>query len=63
MDEIIRVQVMSERDVGEGDLEWVSILEECRRELSRVCEKMAQAAGWQPRKPYRPHAHKPGEQR
>ena len=45
VDEIIRVQIMSERDVGEGDLEWAGIMEECKRELSCVCQKMAQAAG------------------
>ena len=53
---------MSESDVGEGDLEWASIMEECRRELSCMCQKVAQAASWQPGRPYRPHAHKPGEQ-
>ena len=37
MDEIIRVQVMSERDGGEGDLEWGGVMEECKRELSCVC--------------------------
>ena len=38
-------------------------MEECRRELSCVCQKMPQAVGWQPRRPYRLHAPKPGEQR
>ena len=60
-DEIIRVQVMSERDGG--DLEWYGVMEECKRELSCVCIKMAQAVGWQPGRPCRPHAPKPGEHR
>ena len=38
MDEIIRVQVMSERDAGEGSLEWANVMEECNRE-SHVCTK------------------------
>ena len=63
MDEIIRQQVMSERDANEGDLEWAGVMEECRRELSCVCQKMAQAVGWQPGRPWRPHAPRPGEQR
>ena len=54
---------MSERDAAEGDLEWASIMEECRRELSCMCQKMAQAVGWQPGRPCRPHAPKPGEQK
>ena len=52
---------MSERD--RGDLEWCGVIEECKRELSCVCIKMAQAVGWQPGRPCRPHAPKPGEQR
>ena len=63
MDEIIQVQVISERDGGEGNLEWASTMEECRRELSCVCQKMAQVVGWQFGRPCRPHAPKPGEQR
>ena len=63
MDQIIRQQVMSERDAGEGDLEWVSVMEDCRRELSCVCQKMAQAVGRQPGRPCSLHAPKPGEQR
>ena len=63
MDEIIRVQVMRERDGGEGDLEWVGVMEECKRKLSCVCQKMAQAIGWQPRRPCRPYASKSDEQR
>ena len=31
VDEIIRVEVMSERDGGEGDLEWGGVMEECKR--------------------------------
>ena len=54
---------MSERDADEGDLEWAGIMEECRRKLSCVCQKMAQAFGWQPGRSCRPHATKPGEQR
>ena len=54
---------MSERDRGKGDLEWASMMEDCKRELPCVCQKMAQAAGWQPGRPCRPHAPKPGEQR
>ena len=54
---------MSERDADEGNLEWASVMEECRRELSCVCQKMAQAVGWQPGRPCIPHAHKPGKQR
>ena len=61
MDEIIRVQVMSERDIGEGNLEWAGIMEERRRELSCVCQKIAQATGWQLGRPCRPHAPKPNE--
>ena len=63
MNEIIRVQVMSERDGGEGDSEWCGVMEECKRELSCVCIKMAQAVGWQPGRPCRLHAPKPSEQR
>ena len=63
VDEIIRVQVMSERDAEDGDLEWAGVMEECKRELSCVCQKMAEAVGWQPERPCRPHAPKPGEQR
>ena len=63
VDEIIQVQIMSERDGGEGNLEWAGVMEECKRELSCVCIKMAQAVGWQPGRPCRPHAPKPGEQR
>ena len=62
-DGIIQVQVMSERDGGEGDLEWAGVMEECKRELSCVCQKMAQAVSWQPWRPCRPHAPKSGEQR
>ena len=54
---------MSERDRGEGDLEWGGVTEECKRELSCVCIKMAQAVGWQLGRPCRPHAPKLGEQR
>ena len=54
---------MSERDGGEGDLEWGGMMEECKRELLCVCIKMAEAVGWQPRRPCRPHDPKPGEQR
>ena len=54
---------MSERDADEGDLEWAGVMEECRREFSCVCQKMAQAVGWQPGRPCRPHAPKLGEQR
>ena len=61
MDQIIRQQVMSERDADEGDLEWAGVMEECRRELSCVCQKMAQAVGWQLGRPCRPHAPRPGE--
>ena len=42
---IMRVQVISERDAGEGDLEWASIMEEHKRELLCVCQKMAQLIG------------------
>ena len=51
------------RDVGEGNLEWASIMEECRRELPWVCQKVAQAVGWQHGRPCSPYAPKPGEQR
>ena len=34
VDDIIRVLVMSERDGGEGDLEWGGVMEEYKRELS-----------------------------
>ena len=37
VDQIIRQQVMSERDTDEGDLELGRVMEECRRELSWVC--------------------------
>ena len=63
MDQIIRQQVMSERDADEGDLEWADAMEECRRELPCVCQKISQAVGWQPRRPRRPYAPKLGEQR
>ena len=39
------------------------MMEECKRDLSCVCQKMAQAVGWQPGRPCRLHAPKPGEQR
>ena len=54
---------MSEKDGGEGDLEWADVMEECKRELSCVCQKMAQAIGWKLGRPCRPHAPKLGEQR
>ena len=63
VDEIIRVQVMGERDGGEGDLELAGMMEECKRELSCVCQKMAEAIGWQPGRSCRPHAPNLGEQR
>ena len=63
VDDIIRVQVMSERDGGKGNLEWGGVMEECKRELSCVCIKMVEAIGWQPGRPCRPHAPKPSEQR
>ena len=63
VDDIIGVQVMSERDKGEGNLEWASVMEDCKRELSCACQKMAKAVGWQPGQPYRLHAPKPGEER
>ena len=40
MDEIVRVQITSERDAGEDDLKWAGIMEECRRELSCVGPKL-----------------------
>ena len=43
--------------------EWTSTMEECKRELSCVCQKMAQAVGWQLGRPCRPHAPKPSKQR
>ena len=54
---------MSERDGGEGDLEWGGVMEECKRELSCVCIKMAEAIDWQPGRPCRPHVPILGEQR
>ena len=33
VDEIIRVQVMSERDARKGNLEWAGIMQECKGEL------------------------------
>ena len=54
---------MSERDGGEGDLEWTGVIEKCKRELSCVPQKVAQAIGWQLGRPYRLHAPKLGEQR
>ena len=63
VDDIILVQVTSERDGGEGDLEWGGMMEECKKEFSYVCMKMAEAIGWQPGRPCRPHAPKLGEQR
>ena len=39
------------------------MMEECKRELSCVCQKMAQAVGWQLGRPCRPHDPKPSEQR
>ena len=63
VDQIIRQKVMSERDANKGDLEWAGIMEECRRELSCVCQKMAQAVGWPPGRSCRPQAPKPNEQR
>ena len=55
------MQVKSERDGGEGDLEWGGVMEECKGELSYVCIKMAEAIGWQLGRPCRPHAPKPSE--
>ena len=57
------MQVISERDASEGDLGWANAMEEYKRELSCVCQKMAQAIGWQPGRPCRPHAPKLGEQK
>ena len=57
------MQVMSERDGGEGNLEWGRAMEECWTELSCVCQKMAQAVDWKPGRSCRPHAPKPDEQR
>ena len=54
---------MSERDANEGDLDWAGVMDEYKRELSCVCQKMAQAIGWQLGRPFRPHAPKPGEKR
>ena len=42
MDQIIQQQVISERDADEGDLEWASVMEECRRELSCVASPVPQ---------------------
>ena len=53
---------MSERDGGEGDLEWGRAMEECKRKLSCVHQKIAQTGGWQLGRPCRLHAPKPGEQ-
>ena len=61
VDDIIRVQLMSERDGGETNLEWGGEMEECKRELSCVCIKMTEAVGWQPGRPCRLHAPKLGE--
>ena len=33
------MQIMSETDAGEGDLKWAGIMEECKRELSCVCQR------------------------
>lgn len=32
------------RDVGEGNLQWGDVMEECKRELSCVCRPMAQTS-------------------
>ena len=63
VERIIRQQVMSEREPEEGDVQWGGLMEECKRELSCVCQKMAQRVGWQPGRPFRAHAPKPGEGR
>ena len=63
MDEIIRVQVINEREKVEGDLQWDNIIKERRMELSCVYQKMAQIVGWQLGRPCRLHAPKPSEQR
>ena len=63
VERIIRQQVMSEREPEEGDVQWGGLLEECKRELSCVCQKMAQRVGWRPGRPFRAHAPKPGEGR
>ena len=63
VDEIIQIQVMSERDAGKDNLKQASIMEECRRELPCVCKEMAQAIRWQPGRPCRAHTPKPREQR
>lgn len=34
VDEIIRVEMMSERDASDSDFEWGGAIEECKRELS-----------------------------
>ena len=54
---------MSERDVGEGDLECGGIMEEYKIELSYVCQKMAQAIVWQLGRLCRSYAPIPSEQR
>ena len=53
---------MSERDGGEGNLDWAGVMEECKRELSCVCQKMAKAIGWQCGRSCRLHAVELGEQ-
>ena len=63
VDQIIRQQVVSEKDTDKGDLEWASIMEDCSRELSCVSQKMAPAVAWQLGRPCRPHTPKLGKQR
>ena len=53
VDEIIRKKVLSERGDNEDDEAWGGPLEECKRELTCVCKKMAQTAGWRPGRPRR----------
>ena len=41
VNEIIRVQVMSERDTSECNLERGGIMEECKRDSPCVCQQLA----------------------
>ena len=50
--------------LGQGDLKWAGIMEECKRKFIMCVPKdSTQAAGWQLGKSCRPHAPKPGEER
>ena len=60
VEEIVRKQILSERGEDEGSEAWGGLMEECKRELTCVCKKMAQSVGWRPGRPGRWFPPQPG---